>query len=111
MERIDSFERTITKLAKLSRLTYHGSRLDQQGLVTAGEFLDVLASETTSRVDRLRKATTLNIHYLTSMNGLRDRILGACGMAHTLYNNSNKHNVYFSICEVPAQVKTKFLHR
>lgn len=70
MDHVDNLERAVVKLAPLSHLIDPETQLDKRGLVTTGNFLDVLRSNTSSRVDGSCKVVVFYIPHRIHINGL-----------------------------------------
>lgn len=82
MDYFNSLVRTISKPALITHLIDSETRSDKNGLVAAGNILDLLASETWSRTNKSYDAIVFIIPEGVPMNDLRYHLLASSDMAH-----------------------------
>lgn len=81
VDHVNNLKRAVSELSPPSYLINRKNQLDEHDLVVAGNFLDVLASETSNRVDSSCGVIGFNIPDVMLMNGLRNQLMVASGMA------------------------------
>lgn len=110
MDQVKNLKRTVSKLAFLSNPIDPKTRPGKRDLVAAGNILIVLALGTSSTVYSSCNAIVFNSPDGVPMNGRRDQILAACGMAHIpslmtrLRNRIKRHS-----CLLMLQFQTNIL--